>query len=169
MKHTFILSLSLVALSGGAGLGLSALHESTIPTEISVLSTPALETAVTGFIIPEFVPDVAPRRVAALEVFEDTVTDAVNDRTNDDTPLGDLTEDDVVSVPTEQPTQRETDAVVYEATEEPFEAQTASVNLPVRKSKVVARPILNVSQPEAPQRIEASAKTSLKYIVGVYR
>ncbi len=58
MKNIFIISLSLVALSAGAGLGLSALHQSTVPTQVSVLATPQIETGANGFAIPTYVPNI---------------------------------------------------------------------------------------------------------------
>lgn len=59
MKKVALLSLSLVALSGGAGLGLSALHEFNMNVQTSALATPDNIQADSGFIIPDHVPDVA--------------------------------------------------------------------------------------------------------------
>lgn len=59
MKNTVILSLSLVALSGGAGLGLSALHEFNMNVQTAALSTPDNMPADSGFVIPDHVPDAA--------------------------------------------------------------------------------------------------------------
>ena len=59
MKKIAILSLSLVAISGTAGLGLSALHEYTSNMQTSALSTPDNIPADSGFVIPDYVPDAA--------------------------------------------------------------------------------------------------------------
>ncbi|WP_299733498.1 hypothetical protein [uncultured Tateyamaria sp.] len=59
MKHVALLSVSLVALSGTAGLGLSALHEFNMNVQTSALATPDNIPADSGFVIPEYVPDAA--------------------------------------------------------------------------------------------------------------
>lgn len=157
MKHTFILSLSLVALSGGAGLGLSALHQSTIPTEVTVLSTPALETGATGFVIPEFVPDVVAPRVATLQTLTAPVSE--DDVTFESASLGDL---------------------LTTAIEKPITAPIATVATPTQKPRVKrqvvtrsVQPVLTAPRtvsPSAGQQERATAATNrLEYIVGVYR
>lgn len=59
MKKIAILSLSLVALSGTAGLGLSALHGYSMDVQTSALSTPDNIPSDSGFVIPDYVPDAA--------------------------------------------------------------------------------------------------------------
>lgn len=59
MKKIAILSLSLVALSGTAGLGLSALHGYNMNVQTSALSTPDNIPSDSGFVIPDYVPDAA--------------------------------------------------------------------------------------------------------------
>ena len=61
MKKVVALSFTMIAFSGGAGLGLSLLHGHTMPTGTAHLAQPAPMTdAQTGFAIPEFVPVSAP-------------------------------------------------------------------------------------------------------------
>lgn len=57
MKNIAILSVSLVALSGTAGLGLSSLHEFNMNVQTSALATPDSIPAESGFVIPDYVPD----------------------------------------------------------------------------------------------------------------
>ncbi len=59
MKSIAILSASLVALSGTAGLGLSALHEFNMNVQTAALSTPDNIPADSGFVIPDYVPEAA--------------------------------------------------------------------------------------------------------------
>ncbi|WP_299287403.1 hypothetical protein [uncultured Tateyamaria sp.] len=57
MKRAFFLSLSLVAFSGGAGFGLSALHDYSSPVRTATLVSPDVQTdAGSGFVIPDYVP-----------------------------------------------------------------------------------------------------------------
>ncbi|WP_299154018.1 hypothetical protein [uncultured Tateyamaria sp.] len=57
MKRTFILSLSLVAFSAGAGFGLSALHDYSTPLRTATLISPDVRgNAGSGFVIPDHVP-----------------------------------------------------------------------------------------------------------------
>ncbi len=57
MKHVALLSVSLVALSGTAGLGLSSLHDFNMNVQTSVLATPDSIPAESGFVIPDYVPN----------------------------------------------------------------------------------------------------------------
>ena len=57
MKHVALLSVSLVALSGTAGLGLSSLHDFNMNVQTSALATPDSIPAESGFVIPDYVPD----------------------------------------------------------------------------------------------------------------
>jgi len=59
MKTVALLSVSLVALSGTAGLGLSALHEFNMNVQTEALATPDSIPADSGFVIPDYVPDAA--------------------------------------------------------------------------------------------------------------
>ena len=57
MKHVAFLSVSLVALSGTAGLGLSSLHDFNMNVQTSALATPDSLPAESGFVIPDYVPE----------------------------------------------------------------------------------------------------------------
>lgn len=57
MKNVALLSVSLVALSGTAGLGLSSLHEFNMNVQTAALATPDSIPAESGFVIPDYVPD----------------------------------------------------------------------------------------------------------------
>lgn len=57
MKHVAFLSISLVALSGTAGLGLSSLHDFNMNVQTSALATPDSIPAESGFVIPDYVPE----------------------------------------------------------------------------------------------------------------
>ena len=110
MKNIFVLSISLVALSAGAGLGLSALHQSTVPSQASVLSTPLIETGANGFVIPTYVPD-ATQSVAALETLttpdlesDNVVFDTLSTATAiPSTPAIEVATPDVPNVESEEP------------------------------------------------------------------
>lgn len=57
MKSTFALSLSLVAFSGGAGLGLSAYHDFSTSVQSASLEQPEIiNDGSSGFVIPNYVP-----------------------------------------------------------------------------------------------------------------
>ena len=57
MKHVAFLSVSLVALSGTAGLGLSSLHDFNMNVQTAALATPDSIPAESGFVIPDYVPE----------------------------------------------------------------------------------------------------------------
>ena len=60
MKQLIAFSLSMVALSAGAGVGLSVLHDHSMSLQTAKLSSPEVVTdAATGFVIPENVPTVS--------------------------------------------------------------------------------------------------------------
>lgn len=64
MKRIFALSLSLVAFSGGAGLGLSILHDYSAPVQTAMLTSPEIEgNAASGFVLPQYVPTVSAAAV----------------------------------------------------------------------------------------------------------
>mgnify|MGYP006076568285 FL=1 len=165
MKNIFVLSISLVALSAGAGLGLSALHQSTVPSQASVLSTPLIETGANGFVIPTYVPD-ATQSVAALETL--TTPDLESDNVVFDTPST------ATAIPSTPAIEVATPDVPNVESEEPFVSPKAIVRAtPNRKpASVVTRAAITmpriVLQPAVQERA-AEATNSLKYVVGVYR
>ncbi|MEO0402593.1 MAG: hypothetical protein AAF214_09490 [Pseudomonadota bacterium] len=66
MKSMFALSLSLVAFSGGAGLGLSILHDYSTSVQTAALASPEIQSdATSGFVIPQHVPSVTLPSLAA--------------------------------------------------------------------------------------------------------
>jgi alpha-beta hydrolase superfamily lysophospholipase len=66
MKNLFAFSLTLVAFSGGAGLGLSALHDYSTSVQTATLAAPELQNdAASGFVIPQFIPVVTAAAVTA--------------------------------------------------------------------------------------------------------
>lgn len=57
MKNTFALSLALIAISGGAGFGLSAFHDfSTSVQTVSLEAPEIINDGSSGFVIPQHVP-----------------------------------------------------------------------------------------------------------------
>ena len=176
MKKVALLSLSLVALSGGAGLGLSALHEFNMNVQTSALATPDNIQADSGFIIPDHVPDVAqfvaiapslpapdaveapviePVQTASLggidpESINEPGTDDI-DRTVEDTPNDPQPPVVVARAPVAQPTARRNgqDADVYRRT-------------PGFASSVVSRAAVATPAPSI-------REARLDFVIGVYR
>lgn len=163
MKKIAFLSLSLVALSGGAGLGLSALHEFNMDVQTSALAAPDALPADSGFVIPDYVPNAgqfsafAPELVAPEMANEPVVPSAVT------ASLGDIT---VV------PAQQETTPMAP-AVRESF----AEVAKSVAKIRPAERPILRRTEARYAPATAAPAQsfahtqdsTPLKYVIGVYR
>jgi len=101
MKHLIALSVSMVALSGGAGLGLSALHDLSEPPAPLARAVP--EAAGQAFSAPAFIPDTTgviaersmapsvpalpePVRVAALPVVSPNALPLQRPRNREDDP-----------------------------------------------------------------------------------
>lgn len=159
MKHSLSLSFSLVALSASAGLGLSALHQSTVPTQVSVLGTPHIETSENGFIIPIYVPDSTQSTAVLAALTSPSFNREI--AIDNFTPTNDLAIDIVP--------EKEIEAV----------SVTLSKELMVsRRAVVVAKPAQVSTKPQAsvvarfvqPAVVqEHIATNSLKYIIGIYR
>jgi len=166
MKNIAILSLSLVALSGGAGLGLSALHEFNMNVQTSALSTPDNIPSDSGFVIPDYVPDAAqfaafaPTLIAPT-VFEEPALEPVQTAA-----LGDV--DDIApKVVQDQPEQgasrsfapavREAVATAARTPERRSTAKRPSTEAPV----FIAQAPAFVHTPDAATRVD--------YLIGVYR
>ncbi len=165
MKNVAILSLSLVALSGGAGLGLSALHEFNMNVQTSALSTPDNIPSDSGFVIPDYVPDAAqfaafaPTLVAPT-VFEEPALEPVQTAA-----LGDL--ENVApeaSIEPEVELTRSFAPAVREAIAPPAKA--------VKRRTVAKRPSTEapVFVAQAPAFVHTpDAATRVDYVIGVYR
>ena len=159
MKYSLILSLSLVALSAGAGLGLSALHQSTVPTQVSVLTTLQIETGASGFIIPTYVPD-STQSMAVLAALTSPIFDSeiAIDNSNP-------TNDPVIDVVS----KKEIESVYVTLGKEPMVSPRAIVA--ARSAQISTKPQASVvarfAQPAVVQ--EHIATNSLKYIIGIYR
>jgi hypothetical protein len=148
MKKIAILSLSLVALSGTAGLGLSALHGYNMDVQTSALSTPDNIPSDSGFVIPEYVPDAAQFAAFALA----PVTTAT---------LGDTVITPEVAAPTPLA------PAVRAAIKSP-----GAVASPSAKAKTLKTADINVPAYVAETQSFAhtpDAATKIDYIIGVYR
>lgn len=155
MKHVALLSVSLVALSGTAGLGLSSLHDFNMNVQSSALATPDSIPAESGFVIPDYVPDadqftnVAPT-LDAPAAFE-TPTAPVETAA-----LGDF---DVT--PEEAPAAVQLAPEVREAIKVP---KTRSITGNASASKATAPLGQTRSLTHTPD-----ASTRIDYVIGVYR
>ncbi|MEO0381331.1 MAG: hypothetical protein AAF252_13765 [Pseudomonadota bacterium] len=163
MKNVAILSVSLVALSGTAGLGLSSLHEFNMNVQTAALATPDSIPAESGFVIPDYVPDadqfahVAPA-LEAPTVFE-TPAEPVQTAA-----LGDF---DIT--PEEAQTEVEAAAPVAAplapAVREAIKAPAAKPITP--KARATQSPVF-VEQAQALTHTPG-ASARVDYVIGVYR
>lgn len=169
MKQIIAYSLSMVALSAGAGVGLSVLHDHSMTFETAKLSAPEVTTdAATGFVIPDSVPavslvsysaptapvveeriDVAPQPVVAPVIVTETPVEPIAE-----TPVEDM-EADIAAMP-----------------------KAKSVTSTVRKSFAPSVQAFNTPAPLTTTRSNFVEQDSLqllsnnatpKYVVGVYR
>lgn len=165
MKNIAILSLSLVALSGGAGLGLSALHEFNMNVQTSALSTPDSIPADSGFVIPEYVPDAAQfaafaPSLPAPAVFETPALAPVQTAALGDIEIApDLTEEAATVAVTPK---------LAPAVRKAITPPTRS--LAPRKAAVRPAPEAPVFVAQAPAFAHTpDASTRIDYVIGVYR
>jgi len=150
MKNAAILSVSLVALSGTAGLGLSALNEFNVNVQTSALSTPDSLSAESGFVIPDYVPDVAQfaafaPTVATPELFEAPVVAPVETAA-----LGDL-----------EIAPDASEAAPFAPAVRKALAKSVGASKPTSAPIFVAQTAALIHTPDAATRID--------YMIGVYR
>jgi hypothetical protein len=167
MKNTVLLSLSLVAFSGTAGLGLSALHEFNMNVQTSALATPDNMSADSGFVIPEYVPDAAQfaafaPTLAAPATFEAPVTEPVRTAALDTVDVGPGIDDQGGSVTDDQPQTVDND--LRTAIAQPTRRER-SYDTP-RPSR--AAPVF-VAQASVQQFSDPVIPTASNYVIGVYR
>ena len=159
MKYKLIITFFLAALSVGAGIGLSALHQSSVPTQVSVLSTLQIDTSENGFVIPTYVPDIL-KFTAVLAALKSPDLD-IGIISNDPAPTIGLVIDVVP--------EKDIEAVSVTPSKEPIvtpgavlAAQPAQV-----RTKTQASVVARSAQPVVVQ--DRTTTNRLKYIVGVYR
>lgn len=167
MKHIAFLSLSLVALSGGAGLGLSALHEFNMNVQTAALSSPDNLPADSGFVIPDYVPDAAQfaafaPTLAAPELFEEPALEPI-----ETSALGDIEITPEAAAPKAAP------EAVKAAPLAPAVRKALAPPPKVRKPRQVAKRPSNeapVFVAQAPALLHTpNAATRIDYVIGVYR
>ncbi|MEM6371397.1 MAG: hypothetical protein AAF727_01265 [Pseudomonadota bacterium] len=162
MKNVAILSVSLVALSGTAGLGLSALHEFNMNVQTAALSTPDDIPADSGFVIPDYVPDAGHFSALAPSLDAPTVFEAPALAPVETATLGDF---DIIpdAAPDAQaePEQQQLAPVVREAVKQ----QTRSIT-----PRVLAEPAAPIFVEQAPALLGTPGSSArIEYVIGVYR
>ncbi|MEX0364778.1 MAG: hypothetical protein AB3N22_01830 [Ruegeria sp.] len=174
MKQLIAFSLSMVALSAGAGVGLSVLHDHSMSLQTASLSSPeVVKDTATGFVIPENVPtvslvsysapaapvvedriDIAPQHVVAPVIVPAAPTDDARPVTR---PGADVADTNVAPLP-------EADAVmtqVKRAFAPSVQTFNSAAPLSTTRSSFIDQG-LGVSE-----RMTENARP--KYVVGVYR
>ena len=166
MKNVAILSLSLVALSGGAGLGLSALHEFNMNVQTSALSTPDNIPADSGFVIPDYVPDAAQFAAFAPALEAPTVFEAPALEPIETAALGTFDLDDVEAAP-----EAEAATPLAPAVREAIAPLTRSIKPQTAPRAVAKRPAVEapVFVAQAPAFVHTPDATRIDYVIGVYR
>lgn len=166
MKNIAILSFSLVALSGTAGLGLSALHEFNMNVQTSALSTPDNIPADSGFVIPDYVPDAAQfaafaPSLAAPQVFETRALEPVETAA-----LGDIELDVIEAAPATAEPQAATQLAPAVRKAIVKTAKTVKYRKAAKRPAVEA-PVVIAQAPAFAHTPDAS--TRIDYVIGVYR
>ena len=150
MKKAAILSVSLIALSGTAGLGLSALNEFNVNVQTSALATPDRLPAESGFVIPDYVPDAAQFAAFAPTLATPQLFEAPA----------------LAPVETAAPGDLEIGPGASEAAPFAPAVRKALAN-PVGASKPVSAPIFVAQAPALIHTPDAASR--IDYIIGVYR
>lgn len=169
MKNIALLSLSLVVVSGGAGLGLSALHEFNMNVQTSALATPDNIPADSGFVIPDHVPNAAQFATLAPSLPAPDVVDTPAFAPIETAALGDIELDQIES-PNDEPDVPTVVRVSPRAVPVQVERRTGQ-DVDVRKApKAVVRKTPNIVA-RAPALIQAPSvvQARLDYVIGVYR
>lgn len=169
MKKIAILSLSLVALSGGAGLGLSALHEFNMNVQTSALSTPDSIPADSGFVIPDYVPDATQFAAFAPSLPAPSVFEAPSPAPVETAALGDIEITPEVKADAVAPATR---AIQLAPEVRKAIKQVAAPTRSVTPRAVAKRPASEapVFVAQAPAFVHTpDAATRIDYVIGVYR
>ncbi|MFL4472320.1 hypothetical protein ACERZ8_21440 [Tateyamaria armeniaca] len=159
MKNVAILSVSLVALSGTAGLGLSALHEFNMNVQTAALATPDSIPADSGFVIPDYVPDTAQFTALAPTLEAPAVVEAPVLAPVVTAALGDFE-----VTPEEIAPAAAAPVELAPAVREAARPLTRSI---APKSKAASAPVF-VEQTQAFAHTP-NASTRIDYVIGVYR
>ncbi|MEP4553714.1 MAG: hypothetical protein ABJR46_09315 [Tateyamaria sp.] len=165
MKNVVILSLSLVAISGGAGLGLSALHEFNMNVQTSALATPDNIPTDSGFVIPDHVPDAAQFATLAPTLPAPQVIEAPALAPVETAALGDFDLNQIEVAPEVAPIA----PAVRKAIAAPAKVikRRAAAKRPAAKRPAVEAPVFVAQAPALLGKQGSAAR--IDYVIGVYR
>ncbi|MEP1963693.1 hypothetical protein [Tateyamaria sp.] len=168
MKNVVILSLSLVALSGGAGLGLSALHEFNMNVQTSALATPDNIPTDSGFVIPDHVPDAAQFATLAPTLPTPQVIEAPALAPVETAALGDFDLNQIEVTP-EATKVAPIAPAVRKAIAAPAKVikRRAAAKRPAAKRPAVEAPVFVAQAPALLGKQGSAAR--IDYVIGVYR
>ena len=161
MKKIAILSLSLVALSGTAGLGLSALHGYNMDVQTSALSTPDNIPSDSGFVIPDYVPDAAQFAAFAPALVAPEQSEALGLAPITTATLGDIAIAPEVAAPTPLT------PAVRAAIQSPGAVVSPSAKAKTLKTADITVPAYIAETQSFAHTPDAATK--IDYIIGVYR